>query len=728
MSLIDPHDTIERQNEKLLVIAQSLMRRVEQKSDQSGLAYQQFERAALLETEIRERTQDLERALDLLQESNARLEIANDETEKARSNLTEAIETINEGFALFEADDGLVLSNSRFCRDLVDVEKGLATGLTFEAYVELISESKYLALPEDMTPEKWADQRLRKHDEDHVVFNVRLKWDRWLQVSEHRTSRGGTVILQTDVTTIMRRERQARDKQAEILQATLDHLNQGVCIFNNALALVGLNSKMEELLSGTYGQAELGMQFADLFEQLSGELEFEPQFSATDFKQWTKRTSRREPIVFEVSRGHRRRYSVFAQEMPDRGFVISFTDVTAERAAATALSEMNELLERRVKDRTIELGRALEKAERANASKSRFVAAASHDLLQPLSAAKLFVSSLSEQVNTTKAQDVMHKTETALNSVEQLISALLDISKLDSDKVEFDVQPLRISKVLTPLRNELMPNAHAKGNTLTVLDSNLTVLSDPGYLRRIVQNLLTNAIRYTDHGRILVGVRRKAGVARIEVWDTGRGIAPEDQETIFQEFERLSPMKPEMGLGLGLAIVERACNGLDHRLDLWSEQGIGSCFSVEIPVASQDAAGSHRSSSRASTHAKTPSVGLTMLVANRPNEIASLTKTIENFGSKVIHAHDAREALEILNEIQLVPDALIIDEDANAGMSGLDLFRDIRKKFGAMPCAILAPSDSALHLNPDGAIDVSFVKKPVKPDQLLTVLKGGAEQ
>ena len=130
MSLINPNDTIERQNEKLLQIAQSLMRRVEQKSEQSGFAYQQFERAALLETEVRERTDDLERALDLLQESNTRLEIANKETETAQSNLTEAIETINEGFALFDADDGLVLSNSRFCRDLSDVSEQVVTGLS----------------------------------------------------------------------------------------------------------------------------------------------------------------------------------------------------------------------------------------------------------------------------------------------------------------------------------------------------------------------------------------------------------------------------------------------------------------------------------------------------------------------------------------------------------------------------------------------------------------------
>lgn len=722
MSLINPNDTVERQNEKLVQIAQSLMRRVEQKNEQSGLAYQQFERAALLETEVRERTHDLERALDLLQESNARLEIANDETEKARSNMTEAIETINEGFALFEEDEGLVLSNSRFCRDLIDVEGRLVGGLRFEDYVGLISESAYLDLPPGLSPAAWAAQRLEKHREDHVVFNVQLKRDRWLQVSEHRTSRGGTVILQTDVTTIIRRERQERDrmrdKQAETLQATLDHLNQGVCIFDNVLTLVGLNSKMEELLAGTPGQAALGMNFAELFGQIREELEFENAFSATDLEHWAKREAHRKPIVFEVSRSQKRTYSVFAQEMPDHGFVISFTDVTAERSAARTLSDMNALLERRVQDRTNALGQALAEAERANASKSRFVAAASHDLLQPLSAAKLFVSSLSEEIDTAQAHDVMLKTETALNSVEQFISALLDISKLDADRVEFDVQPLRLSQVLTPLRNELTPSAELKGNSLTVLDSSLTVLSDPGYLRRIVQNLLTNAIRYTDQGRILVGVRRKPGCARMEVWDTGRGIAQGDQATIFKEFERLSPSKGDTGLGLGLAIVERACKGLGHTIHLSSEPGTGSCFSLDIPIAE----GVDHATALPHPNAHMETGRLSMLIAQDLGEISALTAMIESFGSTVIHAHTLGEALSILDEIQLVPDALVIDEAAYADASGEVICHDIRDKYGPIPCAILLSNAAASPPVTDALERAVFLTKPVDPNALRDVL------
>lgn len=686
MFALNPDDTLERQNQKLMQIAESLMRRVEQKTEESGLAYQQFERAALLETEVRERTRDLERALDLLQEANNRLGIANAETETARANLTEAIETINEGFALFEQGEGMVLCNSRFCRDFNDVAPLLVGGLGFEEYVKLISTSTAMALPDGQTAAEWAEARIKRHGDEHVVFNVRLKWDRWLQVSEHRTSRGGTVILQTDVTSIIRQERRARDRmrdqQAEILQATLDHLNQGVCIFDKTQTLVGWNSRMDGLFASTSQRTALGMHFSVLLERLKEELTFTNGITAEALRDWADNISGRAPLTFEVRRGVDQIFSVFAQEMPDRGLVISFTDVTAERAAARTLSEMNELLEQRVADRTRELGLALAEAERANASKSRFVAAASHDLLQPLSAAKLFVSSLSEQTDPAAAQAVMDKAEMALNSVEQFISALLDISKLDAGKAVFDVQPLCLSEIFLPLRTELMPLAQQKGIDLRILDCGLTVLSDPGYLRRIVQNLLTNAIRYTDQGRVLAGVRRVGDTVRIEVWDTGRGIAHRDQQTIFREFERLSPSNADTGLGLGLSIVERACSGLDHPLHLVSEPGKGSCFMVEVPIQSGPDADAEALS--------VPLLDqLLMLVEDDPAAAEVATDMIEALGATVIHAHYGAEALAILEEIQLVPDALLIKHQLDAGQDGIKFYQDITERYGTVSAAIL---------------------------------------
>ena len=731
MSIVNPNDPLDRQNEKLLQIAQSLMRRVEQKNDQSGLAYQQFERAALLETQVRQRTQELERTLDLLQDSNAQLEQANVETERARSNIAEAIETIDEGFALFDPDERLVLFNSRFCRDIADITDHLVEGMHFQDYVALVSRSTHLALSENETSQDWAAQRLSRHSSDHVVFNVRLMWNRWLQISEHRTARGGTVILQTDVTDMMRSERQQRDKmldqQAKILQATLDHLNQGVCIFDRDNRLVGWNKTMNGILALPPESVIRGLVFSKLLSRIETELTFHGDFDRDRLIRWADDRSRRKPIAFEITRRDVQTLSIFAQEMPDRGFVISFTDVTSEREAARALAEMNETLERGVIERTEALEEALAEAERANASKSRFVAAASHDLLQPLSAAKLFMSSLSDQLHDTDAHGVLGKAENALLGVENIIEALLDISKLDARKAVFDIQPVLLSAVLAPLRDELTPMAVAKGLDLTIVDSSLSVMSDPGYLRRIVQNLITNAIKYTKEGRIIVGVRRNGGSARIEVWDTGPGIAEGDRKTIFQEFERLDQPTKTEGLGLGLAIVERAAKGLGHDLSVWSSLDHGSCFSLNTEIAPL-ARNTWPGVPSSEADWQDALTGMIVLLVENDLRLANaMSLMIEGHGAEVLMAHSAREATDLLSEIQLVPDVLLLDCQLGPGASGVALYSDIKRNFGDVPTAIIS-ADRSKELQHDCArLGLRQLAKPIDKENLLRFLVGTRE-
>ena len=324
--LIDPADPVEVQNAKLMRIAQSLMRKVEQAGSDPGLAYSQFERAALLEAQVRQRTVDLERTLALLHEANAA-------AEAARSNMAEAVESVQEGFALFDHSDHLVMSNSRFCREIADIVPRIEPGLPFADYVALVSQSIYLALPEGETRAQWMARRMARHADDSTVFNVRLTRDRWLQVGEHRTASGGTVILQTDVSEIMRAERVKRDRlldeQAQMVRATLDHLNQGVCIFSARQRLVGWNDRMEDLLDRPIDGQVLGIRFTALVERLDEQIAFSSHFTREHLIAWANRTRPRRPISFEVNRGRDAILSVFAQEIPDRGFVISFTDVTA---------------------------------------------------------------------------------------------------------------------------------------------------------------------------------------------------------------------------------------------------------------------------------------------------------------------------------------------------------------------------------------------------------------
>ncbi len=273
-SLINPLDSVEVQNEKLSKIVFALMNRVEQATDASGAAYAQFQRAAVLEQDVQNRTKELEHALDLLNESNAQLAQANSETEAARSNLANAIEAIQEGFALFDANDRLVLCNSRFGMHMPDIHDHLLPGLLFDNYVRMVSESSFLSLPPNETPAQWAERRLKRHQETHVIFNVRIIWNRWVQVSEHHTPDGGTVILQTDVSDIMRLQRQERermlDDQAKLIRATLEHLIQGVCIFDNQARIVGWNHRIAELLPISLSSIRVGTPFETILAKLEG--------------------------------------------------------------------------------------------------------------------------------------------------------------------------------------------------------------------------------------------------------------------------------------------------------------------------------------------------------------------------------------------------------------------------------------------------------------------------
>ncbi|MBY6049849.1 PAS-domain containing protein [Vannielia litorea] len=724
MMLINPEDSLERQNEKLLQIVQSLMRRVEQKSEESGVAYAQFERAALLEGQVRDRTMQLERALDLLQDSNARLARANSSAEAARSNLADAIETVAEGFALFDASESLVLANSRFCKALTDIKPRLVEGLAFADYVQLVANSRDLSLPEGESPKDWAARRMRRHGDAHSVFNVSLNRDRWLQVSEHRTASGGTVILQTDVTSIFRAERREREKlqhgHVQMLQATLDHLTQGVAIFDAQARLAGWNDRLGELFDITLPERTLGSSFAELARQIAETALFIEGRSQETLVEWAAQRGRRQPLTFELQTEANRFLQGFAQEMPDRGFVVSFTDVTSERQASLALQQINELLEHRVEERTLELEEALDEAERANTSKSRFVAAASHDLMQPLSAAKLFLSSLTEAAGPGRPGELADKATQALGNVEDIITALLDISKLDLGRASFDVQSVPLKAIFEPLRHQLEPTARAKGIGLRIIDTNLTVRSDPAFLRRIVQNLVSNAVNYTDTGKVILGVRRNGSAARIEVWDSGRGIAPEDQALVFQEFKRLETRGD--GLGLGLAIVERACKGLGHPLSLWSEKGVGSCFSLNVPVAESTTVPSVKApAAHPDLRDKGP---LVLLVENDTALARALTQMIEGWGAHVLHAHNAPEALELLAEVQLKPDAMLLDEQLGHGMTGTELYSLLRGRFGSIPARILSADRSRRLREACAALGLELLGKPVDRDRIGAFLVG----
>lgn len=264
--------------------------------------------------------------------------------------------------------------------------------------------------------------------------------------------------------------------------------------------------------------------------------------------------------------------------------LIAFTDLSTFRDNEFALKVANQDLEDRVARRTQALSEAHNAAVKQAQLKGRFLAAISHDLLQPLNAARLFTASLRVQLEKENTIELTDHITQSLFAAEELIGDLLDVSRLESGKLATQVRAFCLSEVLDPLKHEFDVLARDKGIHFRVRSSDLIGISDPKLLRRALQNFLSNAFRYNPKGKVLLGVRRQGQSLRIEVWDNGEGIAEAKQAQIFNEFTRLESDVMEGGLGLGLAIAKGICRVLDHDLILKSWQQQGSVFAIVLPL------------------------------------------------------------------------------------------------------------------------------------------------
>lgn len=721
----DPADTLERENEKLRRITAVLMSRMEQEAAQSAPGYGSFQLAAALEDQVRARTKDLDEALRMLSISNARITAARREAEQARKDLYDAIEGVQEGFAIFDTDDQLILSNSRFCAHLPDVARKLGPGLNFVDYVRLVAQSMCLDLSSLQSRNEWVRQRLASHRQPHVNFIVSLTGDRWLQVSEYRSPSNGTAVIQTDVTDMIRRERAERDRllddQARLLRATLDHINQGVVIFDADGLLAGWNRRLRHLIALPVNLMQTGTDFRSIAAYLLLDGRFLPEDRVRRLIAWAEQAPGRSELALELRRSDGVILDVYGQEMPDGGLVISFSDMTTEREAIAAARRATETLEQRVAERTRELEAARDEAERANASKSLFVAGASHDLLQPLNAAKLFLSSLSQMPLDPKQREITERIQSAYASVESMLDALLDISNLDIGAVNVDLATLPVGPLLGSLADEFRPIAEDRGLDLRVVSSTLHVESDPSYLRRILQNLLANALRYTRSGKVLIGARRRGNVLRFEVWDTGPGIPADRRKDVFREFVRLeSGAGIPKGMGLGLAIVERACRLLDHDLSLESVPGRGTRFSISVPISRTQV----RPVSQAQeVSAAQPLDDLIVLVIENDHAVRhAMMAILEDWGSSPLEACGLAAARSLIADVDVAPDVIIADYLLDDGENGIAAVAALRAEHGPIP-AILVTADRSAKLRILAAENaMTLLYKPLDLDRLQGLL------
>jgi Na+/proline symporter/signal transduction histidine kinase/PAS domain-containing protein len=515
----------------------------------------------------------------------------------------------------------------------------------------------------------------------------------------------------------------------EILQTALNHVRQGIAVFDDDLQLICSNRQFGEIFALTPQLVQIGIPLREILEFMgtispSGADERETLIE----RRLKAYTAEGEPYLERLPDRHMV-VEVRSNRMPDGGLVITFTDVTPSFEAAEALERANATLEKRVRDRTEELTRlnselALAKstAEDASISKTRFLAAASHDILQPLNAARLYVTSLVERQKGGEDSRLVENIDESLEAIEEILGALLDISRLDAGAMTPAISSFKMADLMRSLEIEFAPSARAKGLELAFVACSLPVESDRLMLRRLLQNFISNAIKYTPQGRVLVGCRRRGPSLQISVYDTGVGIPVLKRGEIFKEFHRLEQgARIARGLGLGLSIVERLARVLNHGIAIDSTADGGSVFSVTVPTA---AAINHTAAVTSATPlARTPISGALVVCIENDTAILDGMKTLlMAWGAEVIAVTDPDVAMEAIEATGGQVTGLLVDYHLDRG-NGVAAIRDIRRRFGEAIPAILITADRSPHVRAAARDEnIAVLNKPVKPASLRALL------
>lgn len=405
-------------------------------------------------------------------------------------------------------------------------------------------------------------------------------------------------------------------------------------------------------------------------------------------------------------------------------FSLFQTAIDLEAQVRSRTQELTEAL-RKLERSNAALAAAKEEAEQANRSKTRFLAAASHDLLQPLNAARLFMSTLVDLQAEAEARRVALRVERSLQTIEDLIRTLLDISKLDAGLVRPSLQDFTLDGCFAALEATFRPLAERKGLRLRVRPGTVAVRSDPVMLQRILQNLLSNAIRYTRRGGVLLGTRRHGGDCVIVVADTGIGIPERDRELIFEEFHRGAMAGgEEVALGLGLAIVRRQSRALGHRLDVRSKPGAGSVFSLSLPRAAAPALPAEPAPSPGADDGLDGIAGaLVILVENDDATLAAMARLLERWGCHVLAARSPAALRRMVGRLERRPDLLVTDFHLDDHVDGVSVIAWLRRRFGhGLPAIVVSADHSEEVATAVRGAACELLRKPVRPAALRALM------
>ena len=548
----------------------------------------------------------------------------------------------------------------------------------------------------------------------------------------------GREIAFDDVATLV--EDASNQQQAfsqNLLQSAIENASEGMSIVDNNLKLVAWNKRYLDLFDYPSELIFVGSPIEDLIRFNverglcgSGDIDFEVKKRLDHLRTSSSHKSERQHRSGQVIR-------IEGNPLPDGGFVMIFSDITAFREAENVLKEANQDLETRVKERTQKLAQtnealasAREKAEQAHIKKSQYLKACSHDLMQPLEAARLFTSALSEQsqLNNTQMRQVQN-IDHSLKVANDLLADLSEVARIESGNIKPQIQNFALSEVFDSLAVEFSAKAEEYHVEFKVVATSLWIRSDRNLLHRILQNLIGNAFRYASPGKVLLGARSVNNTASIHILDNGPGIPLDKQQLVFEQFIQLdTPMNNKnsmKGLGLGLNITQSFCQLLHHPLQLKSIEGQGCNFSVSIPKVSSETVIS-AFKPKLSSNFK----GVTVLCIDNDLDILNGMRELLQAWQCTVHtANSVASATEVFlahrDEIAI----LLVDYQLNQGENGLALIKTLRKMCPHYLPAILITATTEIDIEErTKKHDVGFMRKLVKPAALRALMSAKLAQ
>jgi signal transduction histidine kinase/Na+/proline symporter/CheY-like chemotaxis protein len=537
---------------------------------------------------------------------------------------------------------------------------------------------------------------------------------------------GPTGPAQRRAQTLLDHATDALAQNRHLLQTALDQMDQGISVFDRQYRLSCWNTQFRLILDLPKELQRMGTPLNRIVSYLYERDDVADFTNKTFTEQFTDISA---PWHIKL-KGTGQTIEIRSNSIPDGGLVTTFTDVTNAVNADNLLRQTNESLELRVRDRTTELtlanqqlGKAQRRAEEANLGKTRFLADAGHDILQPLNAARLYSSSLMEQLGNSREKELASNVDSSLEAVESIISALLDISRLDTGALKPVISVFRLDALLQQIGRDFAPTAREKGLELRIVASSGVIATDRNLLRRLIQNLVSNAIKYCRSGKILVGVRRRGKSIELQILDTGIGIPPDKLDHIFREFSRLPEgMKESDGLGLGLSIVERIAKILDLSIIVTSRVGKGSVFSVTMVASNVPVLPTIEATQTVKPFSV--STGLTVLcVDDNERSLAGMQELLTTWGCQVLPFKSGKTLLAYCVENPVAIPAVILADYNLDEENGLDVIQSIREHLHRHLKAALITADRSNHVRERALLeDISIINKPVRPAILRALL------